>query len=54
MDEFYRIKRLPPFAPSLEEQKVYNQYVEKQVKKTSNALILGATPEPRDICIFNK
>ncbi|MBW2978032.1 class I SAM-dependent methyltransferase [Candidatus Woesearchaeota archaeon] len=41
-----RSKRLPLFAPVKSEQKFYEKYV-----KEGKALVLGATPEPRDIAI---
>ena len=45
-----RSKRLPLIAPNETEQKFYEKYVQK-VK--GNCLVLGATPEPRDVAIRN-
>jgi ubiquinone/menaquinone biosynthesis C-methylase UbiE len=47
-----RSKRLPLFAPIKSEQKIYEKYI-KKVPKNSNALVLGATPEPRDLALKN-
>ncbi|MDP1884548.1 MAG: hypothetical protein Q8L10_04210 [Candidatus Moranbacteria bacterium] len=46
--------RIPPFAPSQKEQEFYKKYCERVAKSSSlpkRALILGATPELRDIAI---
>lgn len=46
--------RIPPFAPSQNEQKFYKKYCEKVSASKilpKRALILGATPELRDIAI---
>lgn len=49
-----KLNRIPPFAPSQKEQEFYKKYCE-QVAKSDNlpkrALILGATPELRDIAV---
>lgn len=49
-----RSKRRPPTAPILEEQEVYKKYAGFASKsKIKKALILGVTPELRDIAIEN-
>jgi ribosomal protein S20 len=45
-----RSKRRPLFAPKGKELKIYEKYI-KKCSKNSNALVLGATPEPRDLAI---
>lgn len=42
---------LPPGTPSLSEQKIYEKYVKKLSGRNGvKALILGSTPELRDLC----
>lgn len=47
-----RSKRLPFLAPMGSEQRIYEKYI-KKCQNNSNALVLGATPEPRDLAIKN-
>jgi len=50
-----RMKRRPPTAPGISEQKTYENFLKKALKNKENpkVLILGVTPELRNIALKN-